>query len=52
MREGHHLTKHPEGDDFGFRATPAAHGGSQAGGRIGVAAAHLCHSNPEFELQL
>ena len=29
---------------FGFRATPAAHGGSQARGRIGATAAGLHHS--------
>ena len=27
-----------------FRAAPAAHGGSQAMGRIGATAAGLCHS--------
>ena len=28
-----------------FRAAPAAYGGSQARGRIGAAAASLCHSH-------
>ena len=32
-----------------FRATPAAYGSSQARGRIGAAAASLCHSNAGSE---
>ena len=37
-----------------FRAAPTAHGSSQAGGRIGAAAASLCHShsNTGSELSL
>ena len=34
------------------RATPVAHGGSQARGPIGAAAASLCHSNVGSELCL
>ncbi len=39
---------------FFFRATPAAHGGSQTSGQIGAAAAslHNSHSNLGSELHL
>ena len=37
---------------FLFRATPTVYGGSQARGRIGAAAAGLCHSHSNLELKL